>query len=100
MTETEWQACRYPDLMLEALVGAISREQLVDFVRRCWERVTPYLPRGPHEAELTVIDPAYEAGCGEHPEGCGTDGTALRPILPLPVLNGHHTGNGHAASNG
>jgi lysine 2,3-aminomutase len=43
--------------------------------------------------QLTVIDPA--AGCGE----AGTDGDSLRPILPLPMMNGH-TGNGHAASNG
>lgn len=52
MTETEWQACRYPDLMLEELVGIISREQLVDFVRRCWERIRPYLPPGPREETL------------------------------------------------
>jgi lysine 2,3-aminomutase len=46
--------------------------------------------------KLQVLDPGYEAGCAE-PE-VGTDGDALRPILPLPLINGH--GNGHAASNG
>jgi len=32
----------------------------------------------------------------------GTDGDHLRPILPLPMFNGHGSGNGggHAASNG
>ena len=40
--------------------------------------------------QLTVVDPGYEAGC--------SDGAALRPILPLPVMNGHT--NGHAAKNG
>jgi lysine 2,3-aminomutase len=46
--------------------------------------------------KLQVLDPGYEAGCGE--PDAGTDGGALRPILPLPMINGH--GNGHAASNG
>jgi lysine 2,3-aminomutase len=46
--------------------------------------------------KLQVLDPGYEAGCGE--SDAGTDGGALRPILPLPMINGH--GNGHAASNG
>jgi lysine 2,3-aminomutase len=47
--------------------------------------------------KLQVLDPGYEAGCGE--PDAGTDGGSLRPILPLPLLNGH-TGTGHAASNG
>src|SRR5438105_1717381 len=52
MTEHEWEACQYPDLMLEDLVGTMSREQLVDFVRRRWERIAPYLPPAPHEQTL------------------------------------------------
>jgi lysine 2,3-aminomutase len=50
--------------------------------------------------KLQVLDPGYEVGCGDPAaEDAGTDGGALRPILPLPVLNGHG-GTGHAASNG
>ena len=36
--------------------------------------------------------------------GCGGDGASLQPILPLPTVaahatgNGYHNGNGHAAS--
>ena len=47
--------------------------------------------------KLQVLDPGYEAGCGD--ADAGTDGGALRPILPLPMVNGH-SGTGHAASNG
>ena len=67
-------------------------------------RVAGYLRKAMREAKTatswTDPDPGYEAGCGDHPEGCGTDGGSLRPILPLPALNGHANGNGHAASNG
>jgi lysine 2,3-aminomutase len=46
-------------------------------------------------------------GCGGEGEGTGdaaadgnTDGGALRPIIPLPMLNGNGNGSGSAASNG
>ena len=45
--------------------------------------------------KLQVLDPGYEVGCGDH---AAEDGGSLRPILPLPMVNGHT--NGHAASNG
>ena len=45
MSESEWLASEEPDLMLEKVEGKLSREQLMEFVRRCWERITPYLPR-------------------------------------------------------
>jgi hypothetical protein len=48
MTESEWQVCDEPDLMLEHLMGKVSRAQLVTFVRQCWQRVAPYLPALPH----------------------------------------------------
>jgi hypothetical protein len=54
MTESEWLACDDPDLLLEAVEGKVSREQLVDFVRRCWDRITPYL-REVH-SDLTVVE--------------------------------------------
>src|SRR5438876_242302 len=53
MTETEWIICEEPDLMLEHLEGKASPEQLVEFVRRCWERITPFLPV---QSDFTVVD--------------------------------------------
>jgi len=32
----------------------VTREQLVEFVRRCWERITPYLP--PVRSPYTVVE--------------------------------------------
>src|SRR5262245_40295358 len=54
MSESEWLACEEPDLLLEHVEGKVSREQLVEFVRRCWERVTPHLP--PVRSNYTVAD--------------------------------------------
>lgn len=54
MTEVDWFTCNEPDLMLEVVEDTVSRGQLVEFVRRCWERVTPYLPPGP--SDYTVVD--------------------------------------------
>jgi lysine 2,3-aminomutase len=45
--------------------------------------------------KLQVLDPGYEVGCGDP---AADDGGSLRPILPLPMINGRT--NGHAASNG
>ena len=71
MTEHEWEACQYPDLMLEDLVGTMSREQLVDFVRRCWER-------------MTVIG-ISSAACSAHDEIAIHNGTNHLAIPPLCV---------------
>ena len=54
MTDQEWMTCDEPDLMLEYLMGKVSRGQLITFVRQCWQRVTPYMPNVPHD--LTVVD--------------------------------------------
>src|SRR5262245_32371648 len=54
MSESEWLVCEEPDLMLELVEGKVSREQLVDFVRQCWERITPYLPAG--RSDYTVVE--------------------------------------------
>ena len=54
MTEAEWLTSDEPDLMLEHLMGKVSRADLVSFVRQCWRRITPYLPPGPHE--YTVVE--------------------------------------------
>src|ERR1700730_15543831 len=54
MSESEWLACGDPDMMLEAVEGKVSREQLVEFVRQCWERITPYLP--PVRSGYTVVE--------------------------------------------
>src|SRR5262245_39486570 len=47
MSEAEWLACDEPDMLLEFLEGKVSRGQLVDFVRHCWQRVAPHLPPAP-----------------------------------------------------
>lgn len=45
-----------------------------------------------------MTDPSYEAaGCGD---AVGDDGANLRPILPLPTVNGHHHANGPQVANG
>ena len=54
MTEFEWLACEEPDLLLEHVEGTVRREALVEFVRRCWERVKPHLP--PVQSDVTVVD--------------------------------------------
>lgn len=54
MTEAEWYSCREPDLLLEFLIGKASKAQLVEFVRRCWERVEPLITAPPHHE--TVVD--------------------------------------------
>jgi len=61
MTHSEWFACNEPDLMLEELMGKVSRDQLVLFVRRCWDRVTPFL-QVPHD--YTVVD-QFTASVGQ-----------------------------------
>lgn len=54
MSEYEWLACDDPDLMLEVVENKVSRAQLVDFVRRCWEHVTPHLPSA--HSDVTVVE--------------------------------------------
>jgi hypothetical protein len=54
MTITEWMNCDDPDLMLEEVMETISREQLVMYVRQCWQRIRPFLPNV--SQELTVVD--------------------------------------------
>jgi len=54
MTELEWLACEEPDLLLEVVEGKATRKQLVEFVRRCWVRITPYLPAV--KSKSTVVE--------------------------------------------
>src|SRR5262245_6011164 len=54
MTDSEWLACAEPDLLLEQVEGKVSRQQLVEFVRRCWERAKPHLP--PVNTDVTVVE--------------------------------------------
>ena len=54
MTDREWLACGEPDLMLEEMEGKLSKEQLIEFVRRCWERIRPHLP--PVSTDVTVVE--------------------------------------------
>src|SRR5262249_9190816 len=50
----EWFACREPDLMLEFLIGKASKDQLVEFVRQCWVRISPQVTAPPHDE--TVVE--------------------------------------------
>lgn len=54
MTDREWLACGEPDLMLEEMEGKLTRDQLIEFVRRCWERILPHLP--PAQTDVTVVE--------------------------------------------
>ena len=63
MTEPEWLVCREPDLMLEFLVGKVGRDRLVEFVRRCWERVEPLVTAPPHDR--TVVEQFAEVVGGQ-----------------------------------
>jgi hypothetical protein len=58
MTISEWLTCDEPDLMLEELMGKVSRDQLVTFVRRCWDRIAPFV-HVPHD--YTVVDQFAES---------------------------------------
>jgi hypothetical protein len=54
MTESEWLACDEPDMLLEVLEGKVPHAQLVDFVRRCWQRIVAYLP--PEAGKVTIVE--------------------------------------------
>lgn len=59
MTLQEWLECKKPDDLLQFLLGRVSNEQLIQFVRECWNRITPYLDAPPHE--VTVVEQFAEA---------------------------------------
>jgi hypothetical protein len=63
MTEAEWLTSDEPDLMLEHVMGKVSRADLITFVRQCWRRITPYLPPGPHD--YTVVEQFEEVVGGQ-----------------------------------
>jgi len=58
MTAAEWFACQEPDLLLEHVMGKVTRAQLVTFVRQCWEHIVPYIPPFPHD--FTVVEQFVE----------------------------------------
>jgi hypothetical protein len=86
MSTTEWLACGEPDLMLEEVEGMISREQLVEFVRLCWERITPYLP--PVGSEITVVEEfaALAGQQSDHDAALYAYEAALKAARWAPVL--------------
>jgi hypothetical protein len=86
MSETEWLACREPDLMLEEVEGTISREQLVEFVRRCWERITPYLPSAPTEKTVVEEFAAIVGRQNSHDAALYAAEAALKAARWAPVL--------------
>lgn len=87
MSDLEWLVCCDPDLMLEALEGKVSREQLVEFVRRCWERINPYLP--PVQNECTVVEEfaGLVGGQSDHDAALYASEAALKAARWAPDLN-------------
>lgn len=54
MTEREWLTCKQPDELLQFLIGKVSRAQLVEFVRQCWDRIEPLIHAPAHDT--TVVE--------------------------------------------
>ena len=86
MSETEWLTCREPHLMLEEVEGTISREQLVEFVRRCWERIARYLPSAPPEQTVVEEFAAGVARQSDHDAALYAYEAALKAARWAPAL--------------
>jgi hypothetical protein len=86
MMNTEWYKCSDPDLLLEAVEQTVTREQLVEFVRRCWQRIDRYLP--PVETRLTVVDEfaALARQQSNHDAALYASEAALKAARWAPVL--------------
>jgi hypothetical protein len=86
MSETEWNACCDPDLLLEEVEATVSREQLVEFVRRCWERITPFLPAV--GSDVTVVEEfaALAGQQSDHDAALYASEAALKAARWAPVL--------------
>ena len=87
MSESEWLACEEPDMLLEEVEGKVSREQLVEFVRRCWERITLYLPAV--RTEQTVVEQfaALAGQQSDHDAVLYASEAALKAARWAPNLN-------------
>src|SRR4051794_1359168 len=85
MSESEWLTCEEPDLMLEALEGHVAREQLVEFVRRCWLRITPHLPV---TNDVTVVEQfaALAEGQSDHDAVLYAAEAAIKAARWAPVI--------------
>ena len=86
MSESEWLACEEPDLMLECVEGKVSRRQLVDFVRQCWDRITPYLPPGPRDYTVVEQFAALAGQQSDHDAVLYAAEAALKAARWAPVL--------------
>jgi hypothetical protein len=86
MSESEWLACEDPDLMLELVEGVISREQLVEFVRRCWGRVAPHLPSV--RSDVTVVEQfaALAPDQSDHDAALYASEAALKAVGWAPLI--------------
>ncbi|HZZ81307.1 MAG TPA: hypothetical protein VFE62_22580 [Gemmataceae bacterium] len=86
MSEFDWQACGDPALLLENMERTITRAQLVEFVRRCWIRVTPYLPV---QNEITVVEEfaALVGKQSEHDAALYAYEAALKAARWAPDMN-------------
>ncbi len=86
MTELEWRACQEPELLLEVVERTASREQLVEFVRRCWERIAKYLPAV--QSSYTVVEEfaALAAGQSDHDAALYAAEAALKAARWAPDI--------------
>lgn len=84
MSESEWLACDQPDLLLDVVEANVSREQLITFVRRCWERIARHLPAA--GASYTVVEEfaALAPGQSAHDAAVYADEAALKAARWAP----------------
>ena len=88
MTETEWLNCHEPDYLLEEVEGQVSREKLVEFVRRCWDHIKRFLP--PVETTVTVVEEfaALAPTQSDHDAVLYADEASLKAARWAPDLKG------------
>jgi hypothetical protein len=87
MSEAEWLACEDPDFLLEAVEGRVNRQHLVEFVRRCWERIKPYLAAV--SSDYTVVEEfaALAAQQSDHDAVLYASEAALKAAGWAPVIS-------------
>jgi len=110
MTEAEWRTCGDPDLLLEVVVGKISRQQLICFVRGCWRRIERFIPtvETPYtvvEQFASVVVEQSDMDAARYASEAALKAAAWSPAIPLErrqqaELLRHLVGNPFRASAG
>lgn len=88
MTESEWLKSGEPDLMLEHLMGRVSREQLVRFVRECWRRIAADIPPIPHDTTVVEQYAAIVREQSDHDAAVYAAEAALKAAGLAPDMRG------------